>query len=409
MTRVGHSRIVPRNTARSWLAGVLTVAVALGCVAATPRVASAATAPDLLTAADYAVLAGTTVTADPGPTVVTGDLGVSPGSAVTGFPPGVVVGTVHAANADAAQAQVDLTAAYDDAAGQLATSLPTELGETTVTPGAYDSASGTFEITGELTLDGQGDPNAVFIFKTAATLVTASASTVNLTNGAQACNVFWQVGSSATLGTGSSFVGNILALTSITATTGVNVNGRLLARNGAVTMDTNLVTPTDCEGPPPREDRTTATTLSAVCSQSVAGRLILTATVTASGPTPPTGPAEFFSNGVRLGTAQIDANGRATLAVTDLGPGTYLVAAFFRNADLDASASAPQPVVVGPNGLCPPPPPPSAPAAVAVNQKDKDRQSIRNNQSSGNAIKIRDRKRKHHRHHSWARCCRHRR
>ncbi|MEU4536682.1 ice-binding family protein [Streptosporangium sp. NPDC023825] len=406
MTRVGHSRIVSRNTARSWLAGVLTVAVALGCVAATPRVASAATAPDLLTAADYAVLAGTTVTST-GPTVVTGNLGVSPGTAVTGFPPGVVVGTIHSADTGSAQAQVDLTAAYDDAAGQLATSLPTELGGTTVTPGAYDSASGTFEITGELTLDGQGDPNAVFIFKTASTLVTASASTVNLINGAQACNVFWQVGSSATLGTGSSFAGNILALTSITATTGVNVDGRLLARNGAVTMDTNFVTLAECEGPPPREDRTTATTLSAVCSQRVAGRLILTATVTASGPTPPTGPAEFFSNGVRLGTAQIDANGRATLAVTDLGPGTYLVAAFFRNADLDASASTPLPLVIGPRGLCPAPPP--APPAAAVNRKDKDRQSIRNNQSSGNAIKIRDRKRKHHRHHSWARCCRHRR
>ncbi|WP_440099832.1 ice-binding family protein [Streptosporangium sp. H16] len=366
--------------------------------------ASAATTPDLLTAADYAVLAGTTVTST-GPTVVTGDLGVSPGTAVTGFPPGVVVGTIHSADADAAQAQVDLTSAYNEAAGQAVdATLPTELGGTTVTPGAYDSAAGTFEITGELTLDGQIDPNAVFIFKTASTLVTASASTVNLINGAQACNVFWQVGSSATLGTGSSFAGNILALTSITATTGVNVNGRLLARNGAVTMDTNLVTPADCEGPPPREDRTTATTLSAVCSQRVAGRLILTATVTASGPTPPTGPAEFFFDGVSLGTAQIDANGRAILAVTDLEPGTYLVAAFFRNADLDASASTPLPLAIGLDGPCP-----ARTARAGEDRRNKDRQSIRNNQSSGNAIKIRDRKRKHHRHHSWVRCCRHRR
>ncbi|WP_440070417.1 ice-binding family protein [Streptosporangium sp. OZ121] len=404
MTRVGHSRIVSRNTARSWLAGVLTVTVALGCVAATPRVASAATAPDLLTAADYAVLAGTTVT-NTGPTVVTGDLGVSPGSAVTGFPPGVVVGTIHSADADAAQAQVDLTAAYNDAAGQAVdATLPTELGETTVTPGAYDSAAGTFEITGELTLDGQNDPNAVFIFKTASTLVTASASSVNLINGAQACNVFWQVGSSATLGTGSSFAGNILALTSITATTGVNVNGRLLARNGAVTLDTNLVTLANCAGPPAREDRTTATTLSAACTTGVPGQLTLTATVTTPGPIPPTGPAEFFSNGVSLGTAPIDGNGRATLFVTSLEAGNYLVAAFFRNVDLDASASPPLPLIVGPNGLCPAPEP-----AAAANRKDKDRQSIRNNQSSGNAIKIRDRKRKHHRHHSWVRCCRHRR
>ena len=108
----------------------------------------------------------------------------------------------------------------------------------------YDSAAGTFEITGTVTLDAKGDPNAVFIFKAASTLVTASASRVNLVNGARAANVFWQVGSSATLGTNSILRGNVLALTSITVTTGVTVDGRMLARNGAVTLDSDMITRT---------------------------------------------------------------------------------------------------------------------------------------------------------------------
>ncbi len=117
-------------------------------------------------------------------------------------------------------------------------------------------ARGTFEITGPLTLDAEGDPNAVFIFQTASTLTTASASSVNLVNGAQACNVFWQVGSSATLGTASSFMGTVMALESITLTTGATVEGRMLARNGAVTMDSNTITRAVCST---SEDTTTTT------------------------------------------------------------------------------------------------------------------------------------------------------
>ncbi|MDP9847526.1 ice-binding family protein [Streptosporangium lutulentum] len=187
----------PPNIVRSWLAGVLTVVAAMGALVATPHAASAAAPVVLGTAADFAVLAGSTVT-NTGSTVVTGNLGLSPGTAVTGFPPGTVNGTIHAADADAAQAQVDLTAAYDDAAARTpAATVPTELGGTTVTPGVYTSAAGTFGITGNLTLNAQGDPNTVFVFQAASTLVTASASTVTLTGGAQASNVFWQVGSSA--------------------------------------------------------------------------------------------------------------------------------------------------------------------------------------------------------------------
>lgn len=223
----------------------LAVALTLGLAGLT----RAATAVSLGTADSFAVLAGSTVT-NTGASVITGNLGLSPGSAVTGFPPGTLNGTQQVANGNAIQAQSDLTTAFNNASGQTPVStVPTELGGTTKTAGVYDSAPGTFGITGTLTLDAQGDPNAVFIFKTASTLITGGASNVSLVNGAQACNVFWQVGSSATLGTNSTFKGNILALTSATLTTGANVEGRVLARNGAVTLDSNTVTKATCAAP----------------------------------------------------------------------------------------------------------------------------------------------------------------
>lgn len=232
---------------------IITLVVAIAFGLSGPSSAVAATSVNLGAADDFAILAGSTIT-NTGSTVINGDLGLSPGTSVTGFPPGTVNGTQHVADATAAQAQTDLTTAYDNAAGQATTAtVPTELGGTTKTPGVYDSAAGDFSITGTLTLDAQGDPDAVFIFKTASTLITEGASDVVLTNGAQACNVFWQVGSSATLGTNSTFKGNILALTSATLTTGANVEGRVLARNGAVTLDGNTITKATCAAPPPEE------------------------------------------------------------------------------------------------------------------------------------------------------------
>jgi hypothetical protein len=221
---------------------ILPAAAALLLVAALPAAAQIS----LGTAQGFTVLGGSAVT-NTGSTVVTGNVGVSPGSSVTGFPPGLVIGgTIHSADAVAAQAQVDLTAAYNAAAGlPCGTDLTgQDLGGMTLTPGVYCFSSSAF-LTGTLTLDFQGNGLAQFVFQIGTTLITASGSTVNRINtGGTACppNINWQVGSSATLGTGSSFAGNILANMSITVTTGTGVNGRTLARIGAVTLDTNVVT-----------------------------------------------------------------------------------------------------------------------------------------------------------------------
>lgn len=199
-------------------------------------------APVLGSAGAFAVLGASTVT-NTGATVVNGDLGVSPGIAVTGFPPGILVGTLHIADPIAAQAQLDLTKAYNDASGRTvgAILLAGNMGGLTLAPGLYKSTSSLEISSGDLTLDAQGDPNAVFLFEIASTLITTTSRQIILAGGAKAANIYWQVGSSATLGTGSVFKGNILALASITVTTGASVEGRLLARTGAVTLDNNAV------------------------------------------------------------------------------------------------------------------------------------------------------------------------
>ncbi|MET1088806.1 MAG: ice-binding family protein [Arthrobacter sp.] len=216
--------------------------------------ANAATPPvGLGTADSYSVLAGSTVT-NVGATTLQGDLGVAPGTAITGFPPGIVGGAIHATDPSALQAQNDLTTAYNDIAGRpttasLSDSLPgqtlVDLAGQTLVDGVYTAAS-TLDLSGTLTLDGQGDPLSVFVFQVGSALTTASASNINLINGANACNVYWQVGSSATLGTDSNFKGNLLALTSVSVTTRAVVEGRVLARNGQVSLDTNVFTNPVC-------------------------------------------------------------------------------------------------------------------------------------------------------------------
>jgi type VI secretion system secreted protein VgrG len=199
-----------------------------------------AVAPDLGSAASFVALASSTLT-NTGPGIFVGNVGVSPGTEVIGFPPGTLLrGTIYEGGPVPAQAQIDANSAYNDLADQTCdvdlTSM--DLGGMTLTPGVYcfDTSA---QLTGDLVLDALGDPLAVWVFQTGSTLTTASASSVAEINGGQAVNVFWQVGSSATLGTGTRFNGNILADASITLDTGASLIGRLLSLNGAVTMDTN--------------------------------------------------------------------------------------------------------------------------------------------------------------------------
>jgi hypothetical protein len=214
-----------------------------------PCSASAQAAVPLATAANFAVLAGSTVTST-GSTVVTGDVGVWAGSGVTGFAaitpggPGLVNGTIHAGDATAQIAQGDLTTAYNDAAGRTLAPIDVanaDLGGLTLVPGLYNS-SGTLALTGTLTLDAKGDANGVFIFQVASSLDTATGSQVILAGGAKAANIYWQVGSSATLATTTVFKGTIMADQSITLGTGATLEGRALARIGAVAMDANVIT-----------------------------------------------------------------------------------------------------------------------------------------------------------------------
>lgn len=205
---------------------------------------SQANAQLLGTAQSFAVLAGSEVT-NTGPTDVTGNVGVWPGLAITGFPPGIVTdGVFHTGNAVAQQAQADLTTAYNTIAIQpFDTDLTgQDLGGLTLFPGVYRFSSSAF-LTGTLTLNALGDANARFDFQIGSTLISASNASVVMINSAQGANTYWQVGSSATLGTNTAFTGHILALSSITLNTGATIlDGSALARNGAVTMDTNTIT-----------------------------------------------------------------------------------------------------------------------------------------------------------------------
>jgi LPXTG-motif cell wall-anchored protein len=247
----------------------LPVLIAGAAVLVTNQSASASIVPTvpLATAANYSVLAGQTVT-NTGPSILDKSVGLAPGSAVVGFPPGTVLapGTIQAANAVALQAESDLTIAYLDAAGRPVefTTVADLTSGTPLAPGVYaNAAKGPLLLSGAMTLDGQNNPNAVFIFQTDSSLTTGSGSVVNLINGASECNIFWQIGSSATIGTGSAFVGNILALTSIAVQTGATVQGRALARNGEVTLDNNVFTSANCALSPEGAPAATTTTVAA--------------------------------------------------------------------------------------------------------------------------------------------------
>ena len=266
-----RTRLVERPIATRWAAAVRIAAVGspllLVGVLSVSSPAYAAEAPvGLGTAGTFSVLAGQTVT-NTGPSSLSLGLGVSPGTSITGFgPPAQVGGATHVGDAAAAQAQSDLVIAYNDAAGRAPTAaVAGDLVGKTLTAGVYKSTGSLAlgVVGGALTLDGQGDPNAVFIFQVASTLITASASTVNLINRAQACNIFWQVGTSVTLGTNSSFKGTVMALASTSNNTNAVIEGRLLVRNGQVSLDNNTFATPGCvttPAPPPTASFTASAT-----------------------------------------------------------------------------------------------------------------------------------------------------
>lgn len=241
--------VVPLDVNTTYTATVTTDAKDLGGTRLTQdhswefTTAACGQAPIVLgSAANFAVLAGSTVT-NTGPTMVTGDLGVSPGTQVTGFGPGTLIGAEHAGDPIAAQGIADLTTAFNEAAGRTlcAVTVAGDLGGQTLMPGLYKSTSSLEITTADLTLDAQGEPDAVFIFQMASTFTTTSGRQVILAGGAQAKNIFWQVGSSATLGSTTAFQGTIMADQSVTLNTGATLGGRALARIGAVSMDSNTI------------------------------------------------------------------------------------------------------------------------------------------------------------------------
>lgn len=253
----------PQSRRASSLLAAGTSAMALvlvgSFVALGSDVAAAPVEVGLGTAASFAVLAGTGIT-NTGPTTITGDIGTFPTATITGLTSLTVSGTNHAGDSVTQGAKTDLTTAYTKAAGQgPTTAIAADLVGQTLKPGVYNSASAV-GLSGVLTLDGAGDPNAVWVFQAGSTLITASGSKVVLLNGAQSCHVYWQVGSSATLGTNSLFTGTILALTDISLQTGAAVNGRVLARNGAVTMDSNTITRSACSTTTPSASATATAT-----------------------------------------------------------------------------------------------------------------------------------------------------
>ncbi|HEY1761489.1 MAG TPA: ice-binding family protein [Acidimicrobiales bacterium] len=305
-----------RRSTKGLAIGILGVVTFVG-FAGSPAFA-AATAINLGGATPYAVVAGTTIT-NTGSSVITGNIGLSPGTSITGFPPGLVSGTTGAADATSLAAQTSATAAYGVAAGEtpFTTVAGGDIGGTTLSPGVYEAASA-MQLTGPVTLNAGGDASAVFVFQAGSTLTTASGSSVVLEGGAQACNVYWQVGSSATLGSTTSFVGTILALASVTLNSGASVNGRLLAQTGAVTLNDNIITVPTCAA-------TSGTTTTTVATTPVVGVTTTTkpagtaSTGTASTGTASTGTTHPVTKKGRKGTTTATTTPGSTVTIVPVG------------------------------------------------------------------------------------------
>ncbi|HEY4810185.1 MAG TPA: ice-binding family protein [Solirubrobacteraceae bacterium] len=276
------ARLGGGSTAIRRVAALLLLGAGCALVFAASALGATATV-GLSTAASFSVLGGSTVT-NTGPTTMFGDLGLSPGSSVTGAPH--VLGATHVDDAVAVGAKNALTTAYNNAASRPSNgSAGTDLSGQVFLPGVRTASSSLLLSSGTVTLDAEGNPNAVFIFQIGSTLITGSNTSVVLTGGAQACNVFWQVGSSATLGTGTSFVGTIMASATITANTAATIHGRLLASTGAVNLDTNTITTSNCASSTTGEGGGGETITPAELAAGIPG-----ATAPASPGSAPTGP-----------------------------------------------------------------------------------------------------------------------
>ena len=271
---------------------------------------------NLGSATPFGVLGASTVT-NTGPSVITGNAGVSPGTSITGFPPGLVGGTIEQTTAVATQAQADLTTAYNVAASLTpTTSGLSDLVGLSLTPGVYSGQ--TLSLSGDVTLSGTAQ--SVWVFQAASTLITSSASRILITGGASSCNVFWQVGSSATLGTASQFAGTIMANQSITATTSATIQGRLLASNGAVTLDSNVITqPAACTDASTTVVTSSPTITSSAPSATAVVGTPYSSTVTASGN--PTATYSVTAGVLPTGLSLNPTTGAITGTPTT--PGTY--------------------------------------------------------------------------------------
>jgi len=271
----------------------------------------------------YGVLAATTIT-NTGATTISGtaggDVGLYPGTSYTGSETVVRSGVDHITDAEASVAQTDLITAYDD----LGVPTPTVLGASdlagqVVTAGTYSTADGTFSNSGTFTLDAQGDPNAVFIFQAATTVITSTDSTMLLLNGAQSCNVYWQVGSSATLGVNSTFVGHIYALTSISANTGATIEGQLLARNGAVTLSANTITNDACTAVVATTVATTAAPTTTATAVATTAAPTTTAVATTAAPATTTAVAPTTTTVRRSTTTTVRPTTTTSITVAPSG------------------------------------------------------------------------------------------